>query len=144
MVAPPTFLAANYFIMGFIMGYAYLYLRSILVPIMVHQANNILASISSSWFNQPFPWNFVAFALPFFAFFNAAFVFGYELLQYYKKVVAAPECWMCGRTESKIRRSFPDIKNILENYSVEGGAVKISFVCRRLISAVSEKKNEEG
>jgi len=131
----------QYALGGLILGSAYLSFGSILVPMIFHQAWNIYGFIYNTGFYPPyeFPWTFMGIVL-YFAPIGAAIVFVYEL---YKKSTL-PACWICDRNEREIRLRFPHIKDVLEKYPMEGSAVNICFICRRLISAVSEKKNEEG
>jgi len=137
MVAPLAFqVAVYYFIAGLILGCAFLYFGSILVPIIYHQAANVL--FSGFYPPYAFPWNFVGYLL-YFAPINAVLVSVYE----FRKKAAPPSCWICGRTESDIRRRFPYIKDVLENYPVEGGTVKICFVCRGLHLTASDKLGKE-
>jgi len=126
---------------GLWLAVIYLYSGSILVPMIHHQALNIFSFIYNTGFYPPydFPWNFMGVIL-YFAPISAALVIFYEFL----KKPPRPSCWICGKTESEIRGSFPHIKDVLEKYPVEGSAVNICFVCRRLVVAVSEKKYEEG
>jgi membrane protease YdiL (CAAX protease family) len=53
--------AVYYFIGGLILGWAYLYFGSILIPIIYHQAVNIL--LSGFYPPYVFPWNFVGYLL---------------------------------------------------------------------------------
>ncbi len=121
--------AIVYFISGCILGFAYLYFRSILIPIMMHQTVNILAV--GYPLPSAFPMNFIgifAYLAPAASIAAVGHAVAYEAFM--KKPI--PTCWVCGRSEKEIKSIIPDTKDVLVDYPVESGVVKICIVCKRL------------
>jgi membrane protease YdiL (CAAX protease family) len=117
------------FVAGILLGYIYLSFQSILVPILYHQTWNIVTSGFSPLFFDV-PWNFVGI-LVYLAPISAVLV---TLHRLYKTQRRDSACWICGRTESEIRRMFPDLGEALERYDVKGGTVNVCKICRQLLA----------
>ena len=120
----------TYFIVGCILGSAYLHFGSILIPVMIHQTANMLAV--GYYPPYAFPMSFVgvlAFLAP-----TASIVAGARVAYGFYTKKPVPTCWICGRSEREIKSIIPEVGNVLEDYPVSDGAVKICIVCKRLHS----------
>ncbi len=119
----------SHFIVGIVLGYAYLSFRSIVVPILYHQTwNTIFGGFSPILF--AFPWNFFAIFV-YVGPIIAAFV---TFRKIYKADSVVRRCWVCGRTEGEIERRFPGTKDALERRRVKEGVVNVCVVCRQLLA----------
>jgi membrane protease YdiL (CAAX protease family) len=127
------------FLAGLVLGYAFLLSESILIPIIYHQAWNIL--LSGFYLRGPF-WSFIGYLI-YYAPINAVVVtiYGYVMLERRRK--ATRGCWICRRNVEDLKKAFPQAEDVMKEYSIEEGRVKVCLVCERLHSIALEEEGKK-
>jgi len=127
------------FLAGLVLGYAFLLSGSILIPIIYHQAWNIL--LNGFYFRSPF-WSFVGYLI-YYAPVNAVVVTIYGYVMWGRHRKATRECWICGRGAEDLKKDFPQAEDVMKEYSIEGGRFNVCFVCKKLYSIALEGEDEK-